>query len=526
MRDKMKSRQRRPRLPYSSRVAVDGELIEEPQLLFHQNVPEANPKVGLTQMGPVGRDLGAHRREILVDIVGTGQTIQQMAEWLERCKSSIPARAGKLRQSPAFPGFSGESQFASEFKVTSRYQGKVTATEIANILATRDKTAGFENAVNVFVGKFRSICEGEDPPDIIVCSLPDEIVEYCAEASTEFLETIRESPRSPQERLFRRMARLELATGQLHLVRKLFGEPGSAANFFGRNLRRALKALAMPLGRPIQLVTSKLFTDTAEGQDPATKAWNLCVALYYKSGGLPWRLEKFSRDTCFVGVSFFRNLGEKSPVIHTSVAQVFSGEGDAVVLRGRKFEWKHEWERSPHLGHDDAANLISLALAEYRKVSGIIPRRVVIHKTSAFWPLERDGFVEGLASASISEYDLVNLQQLGIRFFREGRYPPLRGTYCRINGKKHVLYTLGYIPYLGTYPHPYVPLPWELCSNIGDTAPRRLFEEVLSLTKMNFNNAAGADSEPITLRFARKVGEILSYIPEGKDIQPSYRFYM
>jgi hypothetical protein len=249
--------------------------------------------------------------------------------------------------------------------------------------------------------------------------------------------------------------------------------------------------------------------------------------MYYKAGGLPWRLEKLGRDTCFVGISFFRDLSKKSNLMHTSLAQVFSGEGDAVVIRGREFEWKHEWERSPHLGREDAANLIVLALAEYNKATaGARPRRVVLHKTSAFWPLEREGFTDGLVSASVREYDFVNLQQLGVRFFREGKYPPLRGTYCRLNSEKHILFTLGYIPFLGTYPRPYVPEPWELCSHFGDTAPRRLFEEILSLTKMNYNNAFGTDNEPITIRFARKVGEILSYVPEGQPIQPSYRFYM
>jgi hypothetical protein len=310
------------------------------------------------------------------------------------------------------------------------------------------------------------------------------------------------------------------------LARKLFSEDETSPDFIGRNLRRALKAAAMPLGRAIQVATSQLLSGSGEGQDPATKAWNVCVALYYKAGGVPWKLEKFSRDTCFVGISFFRNLGETSPLIHTSLAQVFTGEGDAVVLRGRKFEWKHEWEKTPHLDSKDATNLIALALQEYNKVSGITPRRVVVHKTSAFWEREREGFLEGLGAASVREHDLVNLQRFGLRFFRGGQYPPLRGTYCRLGSTKHILYTLGYIPSLGTYPRPYVPEPWELVSHCGDTAPRRLFEEMLSLTKMNFNNADMADNGPITIRFARKVGEILSYIPEGQPMQPSYRFYM
>ena len=53
-----------------------------------------------------------------------------------------------------------------------------------------------------------------------------------------------------------------------------------------------------------------------------------------------------------------------------------------------------------------------------------------------------------------------------------------------------------------------------------------LFKEIMVLTKMNYNNADIADGEPITLKFVRKVGEILSYIPENEDPPPSYRFYM
>ena len=59
----------------------------------------------------------------------------------------------------------------------------------------------------------------------------------------------------------------------------------------------------------------------------------------------------------------------------------------------------------------------------------------------------------------------------------------------------------------------------------GDSTPRRLFREVLALTKMNFNNADFADGDPITVRFARRIGEILSYMNEG-DENRHYRFYM
>jgi hypothetical protein len=41
------------------------------------------------------------------------------------------------------------------------------------------------------------------------------------------------------------------------------------------------------------------------------------------------------------------------------------------------------------------------------------------------------------------------VRQTGVRLFREGMYPPLRGTYFSVEDKEHFLFTMGFIPYLG-----------------------------------------------------------------------------
>ena len=50
--------------------------------------------------------------------------------------------------------------------------------------------------------------------------------------------------------------------------------------------------------------------------------------------------------------------------------------------------------------------------------------------------------------------------------------------------------------------------------------------EILGLTKMNWNSADDHGSFPITLAFARKVGAIMTEIPEDRTPLPGYRFYM
>jgi hypothetical protein len=72
-----------------------------------------------------------------------------------------------------------------------------------------------------------------------------------------------------------------------------------------------LKAQTLSLGRPVQIVREhSLDEDVTDQQDPATKAWNFCTALYYKSGQtIPWKLvtDKHRPSVCAVGVSFYRH---------------------------------------------------------------------------------------------------------------------------------------------------------------------------------------------------------------------------
>jgi hypothetical protein len=301
------------------------------------------------------------------------------------------------------------------------------------------------------------------------------------------------------------------------------------------NLRRAIKARAMRWDIPLQLLTES--TVTGEGrdvQDVATRAWNFCTAQYYKANGVPWRISTLEENTCFIGVSFFVDKDITDTLtMRSSVAQAFDYEGQGLILRGDRFDWDEiKNGRTPHLTKDLAGKLVSETLKEYIALRGTAPKRVVIHKTSEFWGPEHktyneiEGFQEGVANIfKYSDLDLIALSQSPIKLFREGMYPPLRGTYFSI-ADAHFLYTMGYIPFLETYPQSYVPMPWEITQHVGDTSKEHLFKEILALTKMNVNNCSFADGWPITLSFSKMVGEVMKHIPEGGKVQAKYRFYM
>jgi len=97
----------------------------------------------------------------------------------------------------------------------------------------------------------------------------------------------------------------------------------------------------------------------------------------------------------------------------------------------------------------------------------------VIHKQSPYSAEERGAFADAIAEVltKSASFDLVGLRRYSdVRLVREGRYPPLRGTLARIEDRAF-LYSTGYLPYLGRYPHGHVPAPVESSTTTETPTP-------------------------------------------------------
>jgi len=95
-----------------------------------------------------------------------------------------------------------------------------------------------------------------------------------------------------------------------------------------------------------------------------------------------------------------------------------------------------------------------------------------------------------------------------------------------LDNLEHVLYTRGSVDFFQTYPGMYVPSPLRIICASAEQTPKFLAEEILALTKMNWNNTQFDNSEPITLHAARQVSHILRYYQDGAHIEPRYSYYM
>jgi hypothetical protein len=95
------------------------------------------------------------------------------------------------------------------------------------------------------------------------------------------------------------------------------------------------------------------------------------------------------------------------------------------------------------------------------------------------------------------------------------------------NEKKGYLWTTGFVRRLRTHPYHGFPRPLsvEICQ--GDEDILTVLRDIFALTKLNYNSCSHGDGEPITLKFADMIGDILTAGPIKKDEAPlPFKFYI
>jgi hypothetical protein len=245
-------------------------------------------------------------------------------------------------------------------------------------------------------------------------------------------------------------------------------------------------------------------------------AWNLSLALLYKSGLIPWRLADASEDSCFVGISFYRTSQSASLQTLKSFAHVVTEHGDGFVVDGEAFEWSTEkkGEKTPHLNEGQARKLLSHALAVFEREVGVSPRKVVVHKSASYSDAERRGF-EGVL-ANFPQYGLMTITRRGIFCLRPGRKPILRGTAIPFDKQTGLVFTSGYVPFLRGCLGNRLPQPLEITENWGSVSFPQAAQDLIRLTKLGQNSPDFCTDLPITLARGPEIGNVLGALARKK----------
>jgi len=479
-------------------------LIAEPELEFGLG-QHIDIRFGIMTYGPLDYATAVAPRAIRVGIVGTTETVEGVEAWFERCRSEISAKeSNQPYLFPRFPGFNPDVAFRSTLITEARLRRTISSRVFERLAKASDPSWVAREAVDVFYAELEHLAD-EGRADVVVCAVPTDLLNA----------TERERPKDEED-----------------------DEDDSGNRSGGKvDFHDLLKARAMALRMPIQIIIPSTYdpskrcqqkrrtTRMRRLQDDATRAWNIHTALYYKANGIPWRLLRDPSDlmTCHIGISFYKM--PDGTELRTSVAQVFNERGQGIIVRGGKAQRSNK-DKQVHLTEEGADALLAHALTTYRSEHGTLPARVVLHKSSPYNDEELAGFTAAIERRNIEGFDCVSIKHSFTRLYRSASYPPLRGTLFNLDERHHILYTRGSVDFFATYPGLYVPRPLELRCDQTEQTPMFLAQEILALTKMNWNSTQFDNGDPITLRASGQVGKILKYVGEDERVEPRYSFYM
>ena len=286
---------------FSSRV------FAEPELEFGDGGRHQDPRVGLMEHGPLQPILGDCIR---IGVIGTAETTDGFVQFIERCKTGIERKESPLiNLFPPFPGIGNQNPFRCSFEVEAEARRVIPKRDIDRLVALSRQSEVVTSSVEAFVDEARALLESSSRPDVIVLALPVDLI--------------------------------------IKVVNAGFSTDDDEDDDANLNFRDYLKARMLSLKVPTQIVWPHLWDDGAkiprklkntlrQSQDPATRAWNLLNALFYKAGRVPWRLPKAESEykSSYLGIGFYKDLSGQR--LLTSTAQMFDERGRGLILRGAR----------------------------------------------------------------------------------------------------------------------------------------------------------------------------------------------
>ena len=154
--------------------------------------------------------------------------------------------------------------------------------------------------------------------------------------------------------------------------------------------------------------------------------------------------------------------------------------------------------------------MLTQALESYKEQNGEYPKEVFIHAKTRFNGEEWNAFKE-VTPKGINLVGVTITKNKPLKLYKtEGDFAILRGNAFIVNVKSAFLWTVGHVPKIQTALSMEVPNPLFIEINKGEAEIIQVLKDILALTKLNYNACIYADGIPVTLRFADKIGEILT----------------
>lgn len=502
-------------------MKTDVICFEETPLQFGNGQLASHPCDGLTLFGPYdGR--GVHRpRQLTYGVFGTPNGLAAFQAFSQRLRTPILSE-GDYDPTlwPHFPGF--EEAFQTTWDGIPACTEEIDPTALHNCATLGEPHERVYKTVGLYMEQLSAARRRDEPFQCFICVVPDEVFLNCR-IKSQVRSALGGRPKSKEIKLRRTQPDLFADTSDA------FFDPRQYE--FSLDFRRQLKARVMELGMPVQIVRESTLRLTERqstkerGVTPLSdRAWNLATALYYKSGFKPWKLAAGREGVCYVGIAF-KDADEKKTNA-CCAAQMFLDDGDGVVFVGEFGPWYSPERKQYHLPKEDAQRLLSGVLDTYQQQHGKPLKEVFLHCRSSLDPEEISGYQAACPAGVKLVAVRVAEERFGMRLYRPGTRPVLRGTFWPVTDRRGFLWASGFKPRLRTYNGPDVPIPLVMEIQHGEAELETVARDIFALTKLNYNACKLGEDQPVNVKFSDAVGEILIANQGAKVKHPNFKYYI
>lgn len=509
-------------------------LLPEPMLRFGNDQVTEDPHDGLALFGPPSP------KNALPDhiAIGTPNGLRLWRQWVDALNG--PAACEEItrqRPWPPFPGF--DVAFGAAWPVPMKeYELNEDSLKSAAFKADRHERA-FAVA-NCYLHPIEnSVPRLDSKPSVAVCVVPDEVYANCRPKS--FVSEPSDERKSIEERKHISSALKDKQIGQ---GRFDFGDEPEQLEQYGLSpdFRRQLKARVMEHDLPVQIVKESTLQITDQvmrglkGTNPLSdRLWNMGTALFYKCGQKPWTTPWAREGVCYVGLAYRRD--DRDSRTACCAAQMFLDSGDGIVFVGDFGPWYSEEKKEFHLTKEAAKELLTGVIETYQRQDGRPLKEIFLHARSGLGKDEFEGFSEACPTGAQIIGVRVRKDRFGPRLFRHddhpdvtrrGMQPVLRGTFWKRTQRHGLLFASGFKPRLATYDGFEIPVPLSITIQHGEADIIQVATDILGLTKLNYNACALGESQPITVKYSDRIGEILLANPEipRNRWRHNFKFYI
>lgn len=493
-------------------------VLTEPPLEFAFGQRCIDPRDGLSLFGPLSKGSTDYPERVGYVVLGTKQGLATWTEWGEAMnKPWAVADNEKHKLWTPYPGY--EIAFGAKWPGALKLL-ELDQTRLSEAARKKDSHERCFAVVEPFMENLKLVDTKFDTKiTLAICIVPEDVWQSCRPESRIHNPIDAGIPKEKKQ--LRK-------TGQLDLFEKFDPQQYQLSPDF----RRQLKARAMQLNIPVQLIresTMRLSDKNEKGKRGLTpvsdRMWNLCTTIYYKCGGKPWKLSGIREGVTYVGFAFKKT--DKDSRSACCVAQMFLPSGDGIVFLGDEGPWYSEEDKDFHLPSGSAEKLLNGVLQTYAAFGDKSQlTEIFLHCPSSISVEEYEGYRKACPETCKLSAVRVKQESRGLRLFRTGKMPVMRGTFWKQSARSGYLFGVGFKPRLGTYDGAEVPVPMRIDIQHGDASIEQVAQDILALTKLNYNACRLGENEPVTIRFSEAVGEILLANPAVTDRRHNFKFYI